>query len=102
MSLRREIKAGIKTQHDLYVNNLVGVVKINPRAFYRYISSQTKDRQGIPPLKKKGGNGVTELEKAEELIGQFNGAFNKTEYNEVLLTRRSAPFMDVLWCLQME
>ena len=42
------------------------------------------------------GNGVAELdsERAEELIGQFNDAFNKTEYNEVPLTRRSAPFMN--------
>ena len=30
-SLRREIKADIKNQHDLYVNNLVGDVKANPR-----------------------------------------------------------------------
>ena len=41
-------------------------------------------------------NGVAELdsERAEELFGQFNDAFNKTECNEVLLTRRLAPFMD--------
>ena len=36
-SLRREIKADIRKQHDLYVNNLVGDVKANPRDFYRYI-----------------------------------------------------------------
>ena len=43
-----------------------------------------------------GGNGVAELdsERAEELTGEFNNAFNKTEYNEVPLTRRSVPFMD--------
>ena len=28
---------------DLYVNNLVGDVKTNPRDFYRYINSQKKD-----------------------------------------------------------
>ena len=41
-------------------------------------------------------NGVGELdsERTEELTGQLNDAFNKTEYNEVPLTRRSAPFMD--------
>ena len=34
-------------------------------------------------------NGVAELdsERAEELIGRFNDAFNKTEYNDVPLTR---------------
>ena len=83
-SLRREIKADIKKQHDLYMINLVGDVK------------KKKDKQGIPPLKKRGGNGVAELdsERTEELTGEFNNAFNKTEYNEVPLTRRSVPFMD--------
>ena len=38
-TLRREIKADIRTQHDLYVNNLVGDVKANPKDFYRYINS---------------------------------------------------------------
>ena len=39
-------------------------------------------------------NRVAELdsERIEELIDQFNDAFNKTEYNEVPLTRRLAPF----------
>ena len=32
-TLRREIKADIRKQHDLYVNNLVGDVKANPRDF---------------------------------------------------------------------
>ena len=34
-TLRREIKAGVRKQHDLYVNNFVGDVKANPRDFYR-------------------------------------------------------------------
>ena len=38
-TLRREIKAEIRKQHDLYVNNLVGDVKANPRDFNRYINS---------------------------------------------------------------
>ena len=53
------------------MNNLVGDVKANPRDFYRYINSQKKDTQGIPPLKSKNGKGVAQSdhEKAEE----FNG-----------------------------
>ena len=57
-TLRREIKADVRKQHDLYVNNLVGDVKANPRDFYRYINSQKKDTQGFPPLKRKNGKGV--------------------------------------------
>ena len=32
-NLRREIKVDIRKQHDMYVNNLVGDVKANPRDF---------------------------------------------------------------------
>ena len=41
-TLRRQIKADVRKQHDLYVNNLVGDVKANLRDFYRYINSQKK------------------------------------------------------------
>ena len=95
-NLRREIKADIRKQHDLYVNNLVGDVKANPRDFYRYINSQRKDTQGIPPLKKKNGSGIaqSDFEKAEEFNGQFTDVFTKTVHNQVPLLDRSAPFMD--------
>ena len=95
-TLRREIKADVRKQHDLYVNNLVGDVKANPRDFYRYINSQKKDTQGIPPLKRKNGKGVaqSDLEKAEEFNGQFTDVFNKNEHTQVPLLDRSAPFMD--------
>ena len=95
-TLRREIKADVRKQHDLYVNNLVGDVKANPRDYYRYINSQKKDTQGIPPLKRKNGNGVaqSDLEKAEEFNGQFTDVFNKNEHTQVPLLDRSASFMN--------
>ena len=63
--LRREIKADVRKQHDLYVNNLVDDVKANPRDFYRYINSQKKDTQGIPPLKGKNGKGIARTSKRQ-------------------------------------
>ena len=33
-SMKREINAGVRKQHDLFVNNLIGNVKANPRDFY--------------------------------------------------------------------
>ena len=53
-TLRREIKADVKKQHDLYVNNLVGDIKANPRDFYRYINGQKKDTPTndlVPPIR---------------------------------------------------
>ena len=78
------------------MNNLVGGVKVNPIDFYRYINSQETDRQGIPTLKKRDGSGVAESdpERAEELIGQFNDALNKTGYQEVSLTEKLAPLIN--------
>ena len=97
-TLRREIKADVKQQHDLYVNNLVSDIKVNPRDFYRYINSQKKDTQGIPSLKRKIGNGVaeSELEQADEFNGQFTDVFNKNEHNQVPLPNRLASFMNYI------
>ena len=85
-----------RRQHDLYVNNLVGNVKANPKDFYRYINSQKKDAQGIPPLKKRNGGGVaqSESEKAAEFNCQLTDVFTKSEYSQVPLLDRSAPFME--------
>ena len=92
--LRRENKADIKKQHDLYMNNLVGDVKANPRYLYRYINSQKQDTLGIPPLKKNGsGIAQSDFERAEEFNGQFSDVFTECEYNEVPLPDRSVPFM---------
>ena len=95
-TLRREIKADVRKQHALYVNNLVGNVWANPREFYRYINSQKKDTQDIPPLKRRNENGVaqSDLEKAEEFNGQFTDVFNINEHTQVPLLDRSALFMD--------
>ena len=95
-TLRREIKADIRKQHDLYVNNLVGDVKANPKDFYRYINSQKKDAQGIPPLKKRNGSGVaqSESEKAAAFNGKFTEVFTKSEHSQVSLLERSAPLME--------
>ena len=95
-TLRREIKADIRKQHGLYVNNLVGDGKDNPRDFYRYINSQKKDVQGFPPLKKRNGGGFaeTDFETAGEFNGQFTDVFTKTEHSQVPLLNRKAPFME--------
>ena len=55
-----------------------------------------KDNQGIPPLKRRGGTGITvsEIEQAEEFNGQFTDVFNKSDHTEVQFLSRSTPFMD--------
>ena len=48
----------MKKQHDLYIKNLAGDIKANPRDFYRYINSPKKNMLGIPPLKSRNGKGL--------------------------------------------
>ena len=48
-TLRREIKADIRKQHELYV--MVDDVKANPRDFYRHINSQFLHYRLVPSLK---------------------------------------------------
>ena len=95
-TLRSEIKADVRKQHDLFVNNLIGDVMANSSDFNRYINSQKKDTQGIPPLKRKNGKGVahSDLEKAEEFNGKFTDVFNKNEHTQVPLLDRSSLFMN--------
>ena len=83
----------------MYLNNLVGDIKVNPRDFYRYINSQKKNTQGIPPLKRRNGSGLaeSELEQANEFNGQFTDLFNKSEHTQVLLPNCLAPFMEDIY-----
>ena len=85
----------MKKQH-LYVNNLVGDIKDNPRDFYLYINSQKKDTQGIPPLKRRNRSGLaeSELEQAEKFNGQFKDVFNKSEHTQVPLPNCLALFLE--------
>ena len=70
----------------MYVNKLVGDIKVNPKDFYWYTNSQRKDNQ-----KEK----LSETEQAEEFKGQFTDVhvFSKTSENEVPLLEKSAPPM---------
>ena len=65
----------------------------NPRDFYRYINSQKKDVQCIPPLTKRQESGLDHsyFEKASEFNGKFTDVFSKTQAPH---HDRSAPFMD--------
>ena len=95
--LRREIKADVRKQHDLYVNNLVGDVKANPRETSIGTSIVRKKTPKVFHLGKGKGVAQSDLEKAEEFNGQFTDVFNKNEHTQVPLLDRSAPFMNFLF-----
>ena len=64
--------------------------------FNRYINSQKKGMQGIPPLKWRKSNGLakSELELADEFNGQFTNVIIKNEYKQVPFPYRSASFFE--------
>lgn len=61
-----------------------------------FVSVDRRKTQGIPPLKRRNGNGINETgaAQAEELNGQFTDVFNKNEPSQVPLLERSIPFME--------
>ena len=89
--MKRKIKADVPKQHNLYMNNLVGDVKANPRNPYRDINGKKKGNQYIPPLKEWSGSGVgqSDLEKAEKIMVRSQMTSIKKN-----ITRRYVSFMD--------
>ena len=77
------------------MNSLVGGLRLILEIFTGTSTVRKKDTQGIPPLKKRNGSGITqsEFEKAEEFNGHFSDVFTKSEYKQVPLLDRSVPYM---------
>ena len=74
---------------------MVGNVRENPKAFWKYISCQKKDTQGIPPLKTKNGHlAESDKEKAQVFNSQFTGVFTKFTVDAVPFLKRKFPQMD--------
>ena len=76
----------------MFVNKLIGDIKVNPKDFYWYTNSQRKDNQGVSPLKRRNGSGLAEskTEQAKKFKGQFTDVFSKTSESEVPLREVSA------------
>lgn len=83
--LRKDIKKEINTAHNRYIEDMIGNIKENSKPFWKYISSQKKDTQSIPPLKTKSGNTAeNDSDKAEVLNEQFSSVFTpKSETDEI-------------------
>ena len=60
----------------VHVNNLVGDIKANSKDFYRYINSQEKDTQGIPPgAVARSEASLLGMQAAPSLIPMFGTVF---------------------------
>ena len=72
------------------------MLRLIPRIFTGTSIVRKRTPRVFPPLKKRNGGGVaqTESEKATEFNGQFTDVFTKSEYSQVPLLDRSAPFME--------
>ena len=86
------------------MSNLVGDFKANPKDFYRYMNSQKKVVQGIPPLNKRNGSGITQSESktVTEFNDQFTDMLTKSLHSEVPLLNKSAPSCEILLLLKKE
>ena len=92
--IRQKIKQELNQSHNNYINQMIGDIKYSPKAFWKYISSQKKDSQGIPPLKTNNTIAEKDLDKAETLNTQFTSVFTHTKYESVPLLERKVPIMN--------
>ena len=72
------------------------MLRLIPRTFTGTSIVRKRTPRVFPLLKKRNGGGVaqSESEKAAEFNGQFTDVFAKSEYSQVPLLDRSAPFME--------
>ena len=100
-SLRKEIKADVKKQHDLYVNNLVGDIKANPRTSTITLTVKRKTRK-VSHLYRGEMAAVWQNESWNRQMNstvRLQNVFNKTEHTQVPLPNRLAPFMEDIYVL---
>ena len=82
--MRNQVKWETRKSLIIKEKNISRQVKSNPKAFYNYVSSKTKSRDGIPNLKNNDGNLTTNnSEKADLLNEYFSSVFTKEDLNNI-------------------
>ena len=75
----------VRTARLNYEKKLGSEVKTNPKAFYAYVRSNTKVKEGIAPLKDSNGNLLYDSKsKAKLLNDEFSGIFTIEPDGEVI------------------
>ena len=74
---RRNCKTGwkIRDSHRCHANDIMD--SENPKSFWCYISSRSRDNTGVQPLKVNGKLHTDDQEKAQTLSDQFERVFTK-------------------------
>ena len=88
--LRKRVTVSLRSEKSKYVNKIIGDIKTNPKPFWKFIRSQRKDNQTIPPLKNPSGTTAeSDLEKAETLNTQFQNNFSHEDLNAIPLSPKT-------------
>ena len=90
---RRSIKKVIKKAESDYVKDSIDDLKLDQRAFWKYIRSKRVDSSSIPALKKDTKLLITDSEKAAALADQFNSVFTTERINVIPFTPSKYPAM---------
>ena len=91
---RRQLTSALRTAKSNYINKIIGNVNTNPRPFWKYIRSQKKDNQTMPPLKNESGHLITEdRDKADLLNLQFKQNFSDEDVTCIPFHHRAWPPM---------
>lgn len=92
--VRRQLSKYLREARNDYINGVIGDVKSNPKPFWKFIASQRKDSQSMPPLRKEQGHlAESDDEKASTLNQQFCDSFSSESSTSIPFLRRKFPVM---------
>ena len=91
--VRNQVSKAVDESYHGHLNNILGNVKQNPRAFYRYIKARKSDSVGIPPLKSSGGLLTFDNDKVDCLNSHFSSVFTHENLHSLPSLKRAFPLM---------
>lgn len=87
--VRRKLNSCLRVARNNYINSVIGDVKSNPKSFWKFIASQCKDSQSMPPLQSQNGHlAESDPEKASTLNQQFCDNFSSEDTVSIPLLKR--------------
>ena len=91
---RKAVKRELRKEHRHFVQNIVEILRENPRGLWKYIRSKSMENQGIPTLRHQGVHFVSDKDKALSLADYFKSVFTQENLDQIPFTPTNLPTVE--------